>query len=66
MRTKATEFVLFGEGKGKGNPRTGHEGPEVEQSYSSTLYLTSALNGVGGQRHTPGHFTSGKDPVPIV
>ena len=33
---------------------------------SSSLPLTSALVGVGGQRHAPGRFTSGKDPVPIV
>ena len=26
-----------GKGKGKGHPITGHEGPEVEQMYSSTL-----------------------------
>ena len=32
-------------GKGKGHPITGHEGPEMEQRYSSTLYLTSALDG---------------------
>jgi len=31
--------------KGKVHPRTGHEGPEVEQRYSSTLSLTSALDG---------------------
>ena len=36
------------EGKGKGHPSTGHEGPDVEQRYSSTLSLTSALDGVGG------------------
>jgi hypothetical protein len=29
-------------------PRTGHEGPEAEQRYSSTLSLISALDGVGG------------------
>ena len=29
-------------GKGKGHPRTGHEGPEGEWRYSSTLSLTSA------------------------
>ena len=33
--------------KCKGHPRKGHECPEVEQSYSSTLSLTSALD-VGG------------------
>ena len=45
-------FVLFGKiginskrGKGKVRPRTGHEGPEGEQKYGPTLYLTSALDG---------------------
>ena len=33
-------------GKGKARPRTGHEGPKQEKSYSSTLSLTSALDGV--------------------
>jgi hypothetical protein len=35
----------------KGHPRTGHEGPEGEWRYSSTLSLTLALDGVGGQLH---------------
>ena len=53
--------------KGKGHPRTGHEGPEGEQMYSSTLPSTSALDErVGGQRHVPVALPSGKDPVPIV
>jgi hypothetical protein len=43
----------------KGGPRTRHEGPEGEYGYSSTLSLTSALDGVGGQRH----FTPRKDTV---
>jgi hypothetical protein len=38
-------------GKGKVHPRTGHEDPEGEERYSSSLSLTSALVGVGGQRH---------------
>ena len=51
----------------KGHPVTGDEGPEGEQIYSSTLPSTSALDGgVGGQRHAPGRFTPGKNPVPIV
>ena len=33
--------------KGKDHPRTGHEGPEGEYKYSSTLSLTSALDGGG-------------------
>jgi hypothetical protein len=53
-------------GKGKDHPRTGHEGPEGEQTYTSTLPLTSALDGVGGQRHAPAALPPGKDPVPIV
>jgi hypothetical protein len=36
-----------GKGKGKARPRTGHEGPEGEKRYSSTLSLTSALDGGG-------------------
>jgi len=45
-------------------PRTFHEGPE--ERYTYTRSLTSAL-GVGGWS-TPGlgHFTPGKDTVPIV
>ena len=39
-------------GKGKVHHRTGHEDPKGEYC-SSTLSLTSALDGVGGQRHAP-------------
>jgi len=46
--------------KGKVRPRTGHEGPEGEQRYSSTLSLTSALDVVGGQRHAPAALPPGK------
>ena len=45
-----------GKGKGKVHPTTGHEGPDGEQMYSSTLPSTSALD----------RFTPGKDPVPVV
>jgi hypothetical protein len=34
-------------------PVTGHENPEGEQMYNSTLPSTSALDGVGSQRHAP-------------
>jgi len=37
----------------KVHPRRGHEGLEREYRYSSSLSLTSALDGVGGQRHAP-------------
>jgi len=44
---------------GKVHLRTGHKGPEVEKKYSSTLYLTSALDGVGGQCHAPATLPPG-------
>ena len=43
--------------KVKIHSRTGHEGPEVEQRYSSTLSLTSALHGGGWSTPRPGRFT---------
>ena len=52
-------------GKGKGHPRTGHEDPEGEQRYSSTLSLTSALDGVGGQRHAPAALPPGMTRYPL-
>ena len=53
-------------GKGKVLSSTGHEAPEVEQTYSSTLSLTSALAGGGWSTPRPGRFTPRKDPVPNV
>jgi len=53
-------------GKGKVHTTTGHEDPEGEQRYSSTLYLTSAVDEGGCSAPRSGRFTSGKDPVPIV
>jgi hypothetical protein len=41
---------------GKYQPITDNEGPEVQQRYSATLSLTSALDGVGGQRRNPAAF----------
>ena len=52
-------------GKGKVRPRTGHEGPEWEQMYSSTLPSTSALDGVGGKRHAPAALSPGKTRYPL-
>jgi hypothetical protein len=37
----------------------GHEGPEGEQRYSSTLSSTSALDRVGGQRHVQASLPPG-------
>ena len=53
-------------GKGKVLPRTGREGPEGEQMYSSTFPSTSALDGGGWSTTLPGRYSPGKDPVPIV
>jgi hypothetical protein len=51
----------------KVHPRTGHEDPEGGgQIYSCTLPSTSALDGVGGQRHARAALPPGKDPVPVV
>jgi hypothetical protein len=43
------------------HPRKDHESPEGEM-YSSTLSLTSALDGVSGQRHAPAAFPPVKRP----
>ena len=52
-------------GKDKARPRTGHKGPDEEQMYSSTLSLTSELDGVGGQRNSPVALPPGKTRYPL-
>jgi len=47
-------------------PRAGHEGPEVEYRYRSTLSLTLEVDGRLWSAPCPGRFTPWKDPVPIV
>jgi len=42
-------------------PRAGHEGPEGEWRYSSTLSLPSALDGAGGQLHASASLPPGKE-----
>ena len=54
------------EGKDEGHPRTSEEGPEGELKYSSSPSLTSALDGVGGQRHAPAALPRERDQLPIV
>jgi hypothetical protein len=44
---------------------TCHEGPEEEHRCSSTLSLTSALDGVGGQRHAPAALPLGNTLFPL-
>jgi len=46
-------------------PYNRYEGPKAEQSYSCTLSLTSALDGVGGQRHAPAALPLGKIWYPL-
>jgi len=49
----------------KFHPRIRYEGPEWENTYSSTLSLTSAVDGVGGQRHAPAALPSGRNRYPL-
>jgi len=55
--TRDAVFLWIYIGKGKGRPRTGHEGPEGELRYSLTPSLTSALDGGGWSTPHPGRFT---------
>jgi len=52
--------------KGRVHPRPGHESPEGKRRCSFTLSFTSALDGVGGQFHTPVVLLGERDPVLIV
>ena len=54
---------LKGKGQGQVHPSRGHEGPDGEKRYCSTLSLTSVLDGVGGQRHAPAALPPGKRPA---
>ena len=67
LRVNGSTLLTCIKGKGKALPITGHEGPEGEQMYSSTLPSTSALDGVWVVNATPGPlYLSVKDPVLIV
>ena len=61
-----SEFFVLRKIKGYVSPRTGHEGPEGEYRYVSTLSLTSAVDGVGGQHHAPAPLPPVNKPVPLV
>jgi hypothetical protein len=52
--------------KGKVHPRTDREGPEGEQMYTSTLSLTSALDGGGWWKPRPRRFTPGRERDPCT
>ena len=62
LRSGTYTYLNIYKGKGKLHPRTSHEGPEGEYRYGSTLSLTSALEGVGGQRNSPAALPPGKRP----
>jgi hypothetical protein len=47
------------------HPRTSDDFPKGEWRYSSTLSLTSALDGVGDQRHVPAALPPGKTRYPL-
>jgi hypothetical protein len=47
------------------HPITAHEGPKGQYRYGSTLSVTSALDGVGGQRHAPAVLPLGKTLYPL-
>ena len=51
--------------KGKVHPVTGQEGPEGQQRYSTTLSLTSAIDGVSVQRHGPAALLPEKTRHPL-
>jgi len=52
--------------KCKFRPGTGHEGTEGEKRCSSTISLTSALDGGGWSTPRPSRCNPGKDTVPTV
>jgi hypothetical protein len=51
---------------GKVHPRRGHECPEGQQRYTSTLPSTSSLYGGGCLMPHPSSFTPGNYVVPIL
>jgi len=51
---------------GEVHPRTGHVGPEGEKRCSSTLSLTSALDGDVLSTPRPGRFVPRKDPASMI
>jgi len=51
--------------RGKVHSRTGHEVPEGEQWYRCSLFLTSALDGVGGQHHALAALPPGRTRYPV-
>jgi hypothetical protein len=60
-------FIYKCTGKGKFDPRTGHEGSDEDYRYNSAVSLTLALDGDRCSTPRPGRLTPReRDPVPIV
>ena len=53
-----TNVTLYFQDKGNIHLRTGHEGPEGEQMYSSTVYLITSLNEEWVINDTPRRFSA--------
>jgi len=51
---------------GKFHPITCHNGTREQYRCSDTLSLTSALDRGGWLTSSPGHYTRGNNPVPIL
>jgi len=64
--TQVMLSLLIAKNTVNAHPVTGHEGPEGQWRYTSTLYLSLVLDGVGGQCHAPTTLPLGNDLVPIV
>jgi hypothetical protein len=62
VKKKMTRLWWYSKGTGKVHPITGHEGPEVEYKYRSTLSLTLALDRGEWSTPRPGRFAPDLEP----
>jgi hypothetical protein len=65
LHTSLPSYSPIGVRKSKVHPTPGHEGTKGGLRYSSTLSLTSTLDGVVGQRHAPAVLLPGKTQYPL-
>jgi hypothetical protein len=63
--SKYVYILRYCVGKGKFYPWTEHGGPREEYKYSCTLSLTSALDGIGSQRHASDNLPPVKTRYPL-
>jgi hypothetical protein len=66
LKRKPNISAIHIQGKSKGHPLTGHENPEGDYTYRSTLSLTSALDGVVVNATPRLLYPRNRDPVPIL